>query len=111
MPGNLHQPIQDQHQKLRQKLKGHYAYYGITGNSDRLSAFLRGVRRTWKHWLSRRDRGGPMSWAEYQRLERRYSLPPARVVQMLTWTTQRIRGVRNRMLEICTSGSVGGLGG
>ena len=29
---NLHQPFSDQHQKLRQKLKGHYAYYGIIGN-------------------------------------------------------------------------------
>jgi RNA-directed DNA polymerase len=77
---NLHQPIQEQHRKLSQKLKGHYAYYGITGNSGRLSAFLRGVRRTWKHWLSRRDRDGTMNWTEYQRLERRYSLPPARVV-------------------------------
>jgi RNA-directed DNA polymerase len=77
---NLHQPIQEQYRKLSQKLKGHYAYYGITGNSDRLSAYLRGVRRTWKHWLSRRDNDGSMSWAEYQRLERRHPLPPARIV-------------------------------
>lgn len=77
---NLHEPLEDQHRKLRQKLNGHYAYYGITGNSDRLSAFLRGARRTWKHWLSRRNRTGPMSWADYQRLERRYRLPAVRVV-------------------------------
>jgi RNA-directed DNA polymerase len=77
---NLHQPIQEQHRRLRQKLQGHYAYYGITGNAGRLSAFLRGVRRAWKYWLSRRDREGSMSWAEYQRLERRYSLPPGRIV-------------------------------
>jgi RNA-directed DNA polymerase len=77
---NLHQPIQEQYRKLSQKLKGHYAYYGITGNSDRLSAYLRGVRRAWKHWLSRRDNDGSMSWAEYQRLERRYPLPAARIV-------------------------------
>ena len=77
---NRHRPAQEQHQKLSQKLRGHYAYYGITGNSGRLSAFLRGVRRIWKHWLSRRDRTG-MTWADYQRLERRYGLPPARVVQ------------------------------
>ena len=73
---NRHHPVQEQHQKLSQKLQGHYAYYGITGNSGRLSAFLRGVRRIWKHWLSRRDRTG-MTWADYQRLERRYGLPPA----------------------------------
>jgi len=78
---HLHDPVRDQHRKLSQKLKGHYAYYGITGNSDRLSAYLRGARRSWKHWLNRRDSAGTLSWADYQRLERRYRLPPARVVQ------------------------------
>jgi len=78
---NRHLPMREQHQKLRQKLRGHYAYYGITGNSSRLSAFLSGARRTWKHWLSQRDRTG-MTWAAYQRLERRYPLPPARVVKL-----------------------------
>ena len=29
---NLHQPIADQHQTLKQKLQGHYADNGITGN-------------------------------------------------------------------------------
>jgi RNA-directed DNA polymerase len=77
---HLHDPVRDQHRKLREKLKGHYAYYGITGNSGRLSAYLRGVRRTWKHWLNRRDSDRPLSWADYQRLERRYGLPPARIV-------------------------------
>ena len=27
-----HQPIAEQHRTLSQKLRGHYAYYGITGN-------------------------------------------------------------------------------
>jgi RNA-directed DNA polymerase len=78
---NLHNPIQEQHRKLSQKLKGHYAYYGITCNASRLSAFLRGARRTWKHWLNRRDNADSMTWAAYQRLERRYCLPPARIVR------------------------------
>ena len=78
---NLHNPIQEQHRKLSQKLNGHYAYYGITGNASRLSAFLRGARRTWKHWLNRRDNADSMTWAAYQRLERRYRLPPARIVR------------------------------
>ena len=78
---NRHQPMQEQHQKLSQKLRGHYAYYGISGNARRLSAFLRGAHRAWKHWLSQRDRTG-MTWADYQRLSRRYRLPPARVVRL-----------------------------
>jgi RNA-directed DNA polymerase len=77
----LHDPIQEQHRKLSQKLKGHYAYYGITCNASRLSAYLRGARRIWKHWLNRRDNADSMTWAAYQRLERRYRLPPARIVR------------------------------
>lgn len=78
---HLHDPIQEQYRQLSRKLRGHYAYYGITGNSGRISAFLLGVRRSWKHWLGRRDNAGPMTWADYQRMERRYPLPPARIVQ------------------------------
>jgi RNA-directed DNA polymerase len=78
---NLHRPVKEQQRTLRQKLTGHYAYYGITGNSVRLSSFLRGARRIWKHWLDRRNNLGPMSWAAYQRLERQYPLPPARIAQ------------------------------
>jgi RNA-directed DNA polymerase len=78
---NLHIPVPEQHRKLSQKLNGHYAYYGITGNASRLWAFLRGARRIWKHWLNRRDNADSMTWAAYQRLERRYRLPPARIVR------------------------------
>jgi RNA-directed DNA polymerase len=77
---HLHDPVQAQYRKLRLKLQGHYAYYGIRGNSGRLSAFLRGVHRIWKHWLGRRDNAAPMTWADYNRLCRRYPLPNARIV-------------------------------
>ena len=32
-------PIREQHQKLTQKLRGHYGYYGITGNYSSLQDF------------------------------------------------------------------------
>ena len=31
--GHRHSPIAEQHQTLSQKIRGHYAYYGITGNA------------------------------------------------------------------------------
>ena len=37
---NLHLPIGDQHQKLTQKLEGHYGYYGIIGNYASLQKFV-----------------------------------------------------------------------
>jgi len=80
---HLHDPVRNQHRQLTLKLRGHYAYYGITGNSGRLSAFKRGVHRTWKHWLNRRDNHGAMTWAEYSRLSRLYPLPHARIVHQI----------------------------
>jgi RNA-directed DNA polymerase len=77
---NLHAPLQEQHQKLKQKLQGHYGYYGITGNFYSLQAFLEGARQTWRRWLSRRGRDRPLSWQEFLRLEKEYGLPRARVV-------------------------------
>ena len=34
---NRHLPLREQQQKLNQKLRGHYAYYGVTCNSAALS--------------------------------------------------------------------------
>ena len=80
---NLHQPIADQHQKLKQKLQGHYAYYGITGNFPSLQEFLEGARKIWRKRLSRRRRDGEIPWSDFLRLERRYGLPKPRVVHSL----------------------------
>ena len=80
---NRHEPIGDQHRTLRQKLQGHYGYYGIVGNYFSLQAFLEGSRRIWRRWLSRRRRGGPLNWSDFLRLEQRYPLPRARVVHGL----------------------------
>jgi group II intron reverse transcriptase/maturase len=77
---HLHDPVQGQYRQLRIKLQGHYAYYGIRGNSERLSAFRRGMQRVWRHWLGRRHNAGPMPWADYYRLLRCYHFPNTRIV-------------------------------
>jgi RNA-directed DNA polymerase len=77
---NRHRPIPEQHQTLSQKLRGHFAYYGITGNSEGLRRFRDAVKRTWRNWLSRRTRGSLLSWDLFKRLLERYPLPPALAV-------------------------------
>lgn len=72
-----HEPIADQHRTLSRKLTGHYAYYGITGNSHSLGRSLGAVNRIWRRWLSRRDRGRSMIWDRMNGLLERYPLPPA----------------------------------
>ena len=65
---------------LTRKLRGHYAYYGITGNSAALSRFLYSAERAWRYWLNTRSWKAQMPWVKFAPLLRRYPLPPARVV-------------------------------
>ena len=41
---NRHRPLSEQQQKLNEKLRGHYAYYGVTGNARRAVAVPLGSR-------------------------------------------------------------------
>lgn len=75
-----HEPIREQHQTLIRKLRGHYAYYGITCNAAALRAFRDAVVRSWRKWLSRRHRGGVITWPDFNRLMAHYALPAAVVV-------------------------------
>ena len=75
-----HRPLAEQHRTLSQKLRGHFAYYGITGNADALQRFRREAIGLWRKWLSRRHRGKEISWDQMYRLLERYVLPPAIVV-------------------------------
>jgi RNA-directed DNA polymerase len=75
-----HRPICEQHAKLSQKVRGHYAYYGITGNYRMLSEFLAAVQRGWRKWLARRNRRRDMTWDRFHPLLQHYPLPPPRIV-------------------------------
>jgi group II intron reverse transcriptase/maturase len=75
-----HRPVGEQHRTLIQKLHGHFAYYGITGNARALPGFRTAVLCIWKKWLARRRRCGFLSWATFNRLLKRYRLPAAIVI-------------------------------
>jgi RNA-directed DNA polymerase len=75
-----HQPLSEQQHTLSQKLRGHFAYYGITGNSPALSEFRMAVVRRWRFWLNRRNRERSLDWGQFNRLLQRYPLPPTKVV-------------------------------
>jgi RNA-directed DNA polymerase len=77
---NLHQPVAEQCRKLGQKLRGHYAYYGITGNALALQRFRWLVTKIWHKWLGRRRRAGYLAWPAFNALLKRFPLPQATVV-------------------------------
>jgi RNA-directed DNA polymerase len=79
-----HLPVHAQWAQLSSKLRGHFAYYGITGNSRALHSFYERVRRIWRDWLNRRSQRARMTWLRYAQLLRRYPLPPPRIVHSYT---------------------------
>src|SRR5262245_12138879 len=73
---NLHRPVADQAALLTKKLRGHYQYYGITGNYRSLATFAYWVERLWHRWLNRRNRERAMPWSRFQQLLKRHPLLP-----------------------------------
>jgi group II intron reverse transcriptase/maturase len=74
-----HLPLGEQHVALSRKLRGHDAYYGITGNSPMLAALRQWVRRIWQKWLARRS-NRPWTWERMDRALAVFPLPPARAM-------------------------------
>ena len=75
-----HEPVSEQQRTLSQKIHGHCAYYGLTGNGSALWQFREAVKRVWWKWLSRRRRRGSLSGSAFARLLEHYGLPAAVVV-------------------------------
>lgn len=74
-----HDPLKVQHLALKKKLEGHYAYYGITSNFDRISSFYHMASRVWRTALARRSQQR-MPWRKMQKLLERFPLPAPRIV-------------------------------
>lgn len=73
-------PLVEQHRRLCQMLKGHFAYFGISGNYQRLSSVVFWTKRHWRKWLSRRSRTSQVTWERFLRVLERYPLPAPRIV-------------------------------
>jgi len=74
-----HDPLKVQHLALKKKLEGHYAYYGITSNFDRISSFYHMASRVWRTALARRSQQR-LPWRKMQKVLERFPLPAPRIV-------------------------------
>ena len=74
-----HLPLAEQHEGLVRKLRGHYAYFGVSGNVERLATFRHETFRAWQKWLDRRSHHGRMTWPRFNQMLRRYPLPLPRL--------------------------------
>ncbi len=75
-----HLPMVEQQRKLNEKLRGHDAYYGVTGNFRMLSQLRCEVAKLWRKWLVRRNRGNSPNWEKFNGMLRVFPLLPARIV-------------------------------
>jgi group II intron reverse transcriptase/maturase len=78
--GNRHRPLREQHRVLCHKLRGHFQYYAIRGNSWRLEAIFMHTKKAWRYWLSRRSNKSYISWEKFERVLLTYPLPRPRIL-------------------------------
>jgi len=76
-----HLAISAQQRALAQKLRGHYAYFGIRGNFEALARLLHLAKAVWRKWLDRRSQRGHMIWERMHALLERYPLPRPQIVR------------------------------
>lgn len=70
-----HELLREQHRRLCAKLKGHIAYFGITGNYERVAQLIGEAQERWRKWLSRRSNDSVLSWDAFRRLLMLLPLP------------------------------------
>ena len=80
MRRRMHIPVTDQWRWLSAVLRGHYAYYGLTGNYRAMKRFSREVETLWQRSLHRRSQKAKMFWPRFLRLLRRLPLPEPTII-------------------------------
>jgi len=68
---------------LGAKLRGHYQYYGVSGNMRALNRYYRVTMRMTLKWLNRRSQRKSFSWKGFRKYLEHYPLPKPRIVHNL----------------------------
>ena len=66
-------------EKVCAKLRGHFAYYGVTDNSPGIARFDYEAKRLLIKWLNRRGGKRRMNWEKFTLMESRFPLPKAQI--------------------------------
>ena len=77
---NRHQRIPEQWKKLKAKISGHYAYYGVTLNFRSIAEFYTRVEIIWRKWLNRRCWKGKQNWNAFVQLLNSLPLPKPKII-------------------------------
>jgi len=76
-------PLPELWNTLSLKLKGHYQYYGVSGNLRKLRSFECEAELLAFKWLNRRSQKRSWNWEQFHRYLERYPLPQPKIVYAL----------------------------
>jgi RNA-directed DNA polymerase len=65
------------------KLRGHYAYYGVTDNTPGIKLYTRAIERLLVKWLNRRSQKRRLNWEKFRLMLQRHPLPQPRIAVSL----------------------------
>ncbi len=71
--------------KLRQKLLGHWNYYGVSGNIRMLRLYYFQVCRIVFKWLNRRSQRKSCNWHGFSEMLKHFQIPEPRIVGYWNW--------------------------
>ncbi|NSM56734.1 group II intron reverse transcriptase/maturase [Wolbachia endosymbiont of Atemnus politus] len=74
-----HTCLKDWWQILKAKLRGHYNYFGISGNYQWLSKFEQAVKKLTFKWINRRSQKKSMNWEQFEHYTQVNPLPKPKI--------------------------------
>jgi hypothetical protein len=66
--------------KLKQKLQGHWNYYGVSGNCEMLKRFNSQACRLVFKWLNRRTQKKSCNWVGFKEMLSYFKVPSPRII-------------------------------
>jgi len=75
----MHWDLKQQAERINAILRGHFNYYGLAGNTDRIQKFCYETIRYWRRCLSRRSQKGKFDWEAYNRILKEHPLIRPRI--------------------------------
>lgn len=82
-----HETVQAIWPTVNAKLRGHYAYYGVTDNTEGIRRYARAVTGLLYRWCNRRSQRRSYTWTTFQQMLRHYPLAAPRLRVNLYHTT------------------------
>jgi RNA-directed DNA polymerase len=86
---------------LRRKMQGYYSYYGVVGNSERITRWYHEVTKlVLFKWLNRRSRRHSFTWATFSVAWESWQLPAPKITEARPPRSARQRAVKPAMFGL-----------